>query len=112
MVVRACKDPCRGEGLFVKESVEADTVLAFYNGVRLTIYTLCVIFEFTIYTLHLNYINYIFCWMLEISIYSVSYQYHKNLSSYAPIVYKDLKRCLCKKNTEIFVLHDSRGCAF
>ena len=34
MVVRACKDPCRGEGLFVRESVEAGTVLAFYNGVR------------------------------------------------------------------------------
>ena len=33
--VSICKDVQRGEGIFVNVNVESDTILAFYNGIRL-----------------------------------------------------------------------------
>ena len=33
--VTLCKDQSKGEGLFVRKSVPANTILAFYNGVKL-----------------------------------------------------------------------------
>ena len=38
--VSICKDVQRGEGIFVKVNVESDTILAFYNGIRLVRYLL------------------------------------------------------------------------
>ena len=35
IVVASCKDIHKGEGLFVRKSVPANTALAFYNGIRL-----------------------------------------------------------------------------
>ena len=35
--VNSCKDVHRGEGIFVKVNVETDTILAFYNGIRLAL---------------------------------------------------------------------------
>ena len=34
VIVAKCKDICKGEGLFVKKDVPPNTVLAFYNGIK------------------------------------------------------------------------------
>ena len=35
VVVPSCKDNCKGEGLFTRKYVPANTILTFYNGVKL-----------------------------------------------------------------------------
>ena len=34
-MVASCKNISKGEGLFARKSVQANTILAFYNGVKL-----------------------------------------------------------------------------